>query len=87
MDWKDGWVSTQGIQAGRGHLGSVDLGGYGSLGDIKYGGHSQRCCKEIRRECYWGGLGKELGKKPNNIVLVFEMINSKLDSEIMLLQE
>lgn len=32
-------------------------------------------------------LGKELGKKPKNIVSVFEMINSKLDSEIMLLQE
>ena len=34
-----------------------------------------------------GGPGKELGKKPKNIVSVFEMINSKLDSEIMLLQE
>ena len=65
----------------------MDLGAYGSLGDIKYGGHSQRCRKEIRKECYWGGLGKELGKKPKNIVSVFEMINSKLDSEIMLLQE
>jgi hypothetical protein len=30
---------------------------------------------------------KELGKKPKNIVSVFEMINCKLDSEIMLLQE
>ena len=42
---------------------------------------------EIRKECCWGGPGKELGKKPKNIVSVFEMINSKLDSEIMLLQE
>ena len=65
----------------------MDLGPYGSLGDIKYDGHSQRCCKEIRKACCWGGLGKELWKKPKNIVSVFEMINSKLDSEIMLLQE
>ena len=65
----------------------MDLGAYGSLGDIKYGEHSQRYCKEIRKECCWGGLGKELGKKPKNIVSVFEMINSNLDSEIMLLQE
>ena len=49
--------------------------------------HSQRCCKEIRKECSWGGPGKEPGKKPKNIISVFEMINSKLDSEIMLLQE
>lgn len=46
--------------------------------------------KRLGRSAIGGGgvcLGKELGKKPKNIVSVFEMINSKLDSEIMLLQE
>lgn len=66
----------------------MDLGAYGSLGDIKYGEHSQRYCKEIRKECCWGGVSREgTREKTQNIVSVFEMINSKLDSEIMLLQE
>ena len=73
---------------GRGYLGSVDLGAYGSQGDIKYGEHSQRYCKEIRKECCWGSVSREgTREKTQNIVSVFEMINSKLDSEIMLLQE
>ena len=66
----------------------MDLGAYGSQGDIKYGEHSQRYCKEIRKECCWGSVSREgTREKTQNIVSVFEMINSKLDSEIMLLQE
>ena len=54
----------------------MDLGAYGSQGDIKYGEHSQRYCKEIRKECCWGGVSREgTREKTQNIVSVFEMIN------------
>ena len=48
MGRKDGWDQYSG-HLGRGHLGTVDLGADGSLEDVEPGGHSQRCCKEIRR--------------------------------------
>ena len=54
----------------------MDLGAYGSQGDIKYGEHSQRYCKEIRKECCWGGVSREgTREKTQNSVSVFEMIN------------
>ena len=80
MDWKGGWVSTQGVQAEATWVVwtqvLMDHWGILSMVDILRG--------VVKRS---GGPGKELGKKPKNIVSVFEMINSKLDSEIMLLQE
>lgn len=48
MGRKDGWDQYSG-HLGRGHLGTVDLGADVSLGGVEPGGHSQRCCKEIRR--------------------------------------
>ena len=38
-------------------LGDVDIGAAGSLEGVKRAGHSQRCCKEIRREWCWGSVG------------------------------
>ena len=49
----------------RGHLGSVGLGAGLSLGGVNCGGHSWRCCREIRKECrVWGqfaGVGEISG--------------------------
>ena len=41
----------------------MDLGAGGSLEGVKYGRHSQRGCKEIRREWSRGGLEKEPAKE------------------------
>lgn len=49
-------VTTQGVQAER-PLGDVDIGADGSLEGLKRAGHSQRCCKETRREWCWGRVG------------------------------
>lgn len=44
--------------------------------------------KRLGRSAVGGGVSREgTREKTQNIVSVFEMINSKLDSEIMLLQE
>lgn len=58
MGRKDGWDQYSG-HLGRGHLGTVDLGADVSLGGVEPGGHSQRCCKEIRRGGCLGRFGGE----------------------------
>ena len=57
MGQKEGWGQNSECPS-RGHLGSVDLGAGLSLGGVNCGGHSWRCCREIRKEwCVWGQLG------------------------------
>ena len=86
MDWKGGWVSTQGVQAEATWVVwtqvLMDHWGILSMVDILRG-----VVKRSGRSVVGEGQGRNQGKKPKNIVSVFEMTNSKLDSEIMLLQE
>lgn len=58
----------------------MDLGAYGSLGDIKYGEHSQRYCKRLGRSAIGGGgVSREgTGKKTQKHLCHYleKMVNS-----------